>query len=377
LPLQPLSDKEARVARLLACLDFRLEEDRGKLLELLGYSEKHVDGVLRRLRGMGLEVAAQHIRDIRPLGLASIIVRGRRREALDQATRLWELRGRVPRYRYLYGYRVLMDNSAVYSYLAPVDAIDEFYGDIERGLVEGGGGALIDAGFTVPVRPDCGADASTDPGAALSDAEVEEAARRLEEAPPSLRHTLLDVMVYAALDLNPMRSIRDLLNVSDVVAERLEEPAVVKLNKRKTMQRYTLLSRQRLVGRVMIARAVWRSHDLLPIYLEARRECAPQLYAAVAKLWASPNIFVGSEVAAVVMLLPEDAGYEVQRLLGDCVTYSNILTRGFGTCLPVEMYDPRGSWVVESDEPRYDLLRVLQGKGIAVVEKKGKAAGEG
>ncbi len=367
MPAQLLSDKEARLARLLACLDYRLEEDKRRLLKLLGYSEKHIDTVIRKLRGMEWEIAAQHIRDIRPLGLASIVVRGRRKEALDQATRLSELRGRVPRYRYLYGYRVLLDNNAVYSYLVPVDAVDEFYRDIEQGLANGVSAAVIDTGFTIPIRPDCNAEAD-DPVRALSETDVEEAAKRIEEEPPDIKHSLLDVIIYAALDLHPLRSVRDLLDVSDIVAERLERVAKVRLNKRKAMRRYSLLSGRGLIGRVMIARAVWRSHDLLPLYIETRRECAPQLYAAAARLWASPNIFIGSETAATVMLLPEDAGYQVQKLLGDCVLYSNILTKGFGTCLPVEMYDPRGGWVVE-EEPRYDLLAVLQGRGLASVEK--------
>ncbi len=368
MPAQPLGDKEARLARLLACLDYRLDEDKERLLRLLGYSEKHVDTIIRRLRAAEWEIAAQHIRDIRPLGLASIVVRGRRKEALDQARRLSELRGRVPRYRYLYGYRVLMDNNAIYSYIVPVDAVDEFYRDIEQGLAKDTEAKLIDAGFTIPVRPSCSAEAA-DPATTLSEADIEEAAKHINEEPPALRHSLLDVIIYAALDLHPLRSIRDLLNVSDVIEERLEKPVRVRLHKRKAMQRYTLLSRERLVGRVMITRAVWRSQDLLPLYIEARRECAPHLYAAAARLWASPNIFIGSETAATVMLLPESAGYQVQRLLGDCVAYSNILTTGFGTCLPVEMYDPRSGWVVDGEEPRYDLLAVLQGKGLASLEK--------
>ncbi len=355
--MHELGVKEAAVARLLACYDFRLKEDRMRIANKLGYTEKHVSEIIRRLRGMGKErLWPQHIRDIRHLSLATVLVRTRRCIEGDPRT-LGELPSYgVPLHRFLYSYRVVMHGLCIYSYLVPWRFLDEALEGITDGL-----GGETDVGITVPVRPLC-----RDPPAMPGKEDEEEAAAMLHQSPRPQPLELLDLVIYSALDINPLHTLRELQDVSEIVSERLGRRVRVLLNYSKLRRRYIQLSSSGLIGRVLVYRAVWGASAMLhPLYVEVEKSCAARLYASAKSLWAATNVFLGEEAAATVMLIPDEYSERLRRSLRGCIRLSDVITSGFGAGLPIDMYSPKKGWCLEPQP----LPRLLEGLGLAEIEE--------
>ncbi len=343
------------IARLLACYDPRLSEERSRLAEQAGYSQKHVESVLRELRRGVRELWAQHIRDIRALGLASIVVSTRRQ--LEDVRTVDDLeRVGLPWARYLYSYRRVLSDSGrrVYSYLAPIDMLDEMVDDI-GGFFDD---AKIDIGFNVPVVFTCD---NLDPVDVVDDEALERARRMLGTPPPKERIGLLEVLLYARLDENPLATYRDMQNISTVLEERIGRAPPLRLKFRKVVLAHERLSRKRLLGRVLVLRAVWGDETPAPLYVSVRASCAAHLYALASSLWASPSIFVGKETAATVLVIPDSRVHVIEETLGDCITESGYITAGFGTVIPVEMYSPKRGWTTE----KQPIEKLLLGLGLA------------
>lgn len=342
---------ERDVARLLACYDPRTEIS--DIAEQLEVSENYVRTTIRKLRERGYELWPQHIRDIRPLGLLVAVVYTK--TLMGDAASLSDLEQLgVPAYRYLHSYRATLDNLHVYSYFLPREFLDELIAEVERGL-----GGEVEVGVTIPVRYDCNRYRDGIGTASLHE-EIRQAIAVLEEGAPSLRLNLLDLMIYAGLDLNPLAGIRELQDPGPVYAERLEmKNPGHRLSYRRLVSRYRQLGSKRLVGRVLLLAATIGSDKPIPLFIRVRRECFPVLYALALATWSTPGIFVGEETAATVLVLPDEATDYARELLRDCILYAGVVTRGFGTTIPVEMYDPlEGRWVLEP-QPLPDLLRRL------------------
>jgi len=349
--------------RLLACYDYRLPEERQELAQRTGYSLKYLDSVIRRLKKSIRELWAQHIRDVRAIGLASVVVSSRRRLELDSVSSVDDLeRTGLPWPRYLYSYRRVLSNGSrsVYSYLAPIGFLDEMVEDIAAYFDDG----RVDFGFVIPARFRCDQLGRKEvPGDAL----IEEAERALSEPPPSIRPGLLEVLLYARLDDNPLATYRELQDISPVLVERLGRPSPLMLKYKKVVAAYAPLSRKRLVGRALLLRAVLDEEPPTPLYVSVRAECASRLYALITGLWASPSMFVGGETASAVLVVPDAKTPLVEETLGDCMVESGYITTGFGTFIPVEMFSPKNGWTTR----RQPIEELLVSLGLA--ERHGAA----
>jgi len=350
------------VAKLLTCYDPRLPEDRKEISCIVNYSEKHVDSILRDMRQRQRDLWAHHIRDIRALGLATVVVKTDRR--LENVATVNDLEKiGLPWARYLYSYRTILgaEKRRVYSYLAPVKMLDEIVDDVQSYFTD----AQIDLGFTIPVRHDC---RRLEVSREIGDEDIEKAAKDLASEPPKIKPTLLDVLLYARLDENPLASMRDLQDVSTILEERLATPTRLWLRKKKVKAAYPRLSRLGLVGRALVMKAAWPEEPLAPLYISVdtgRDEgCAARLYAIADAMWAAASIFVGRSTAATVLALPDDDTPVIENLLGDCISDSGYITSGFGTVIPVEMFSPKEGWSAE----RQPVETLLMGLGLA--EKK-------
>ena len=353
-----ISQSERLLARLLACYDYRLPEEREEIKKRSNYSEKHVNETLRKLRKIQYELWAQHIRDIRAIGLATIVVETRK--TLEDVETVNDLeRIGMPWARYFYSYRHIMGTKRVYSYLAPIKYIEEMMNDLESYFPQD---SRLEAGFVVPIRFNCDNMNIDQP---IDDEAVEKAEKALQETPPRIRYGLLEVFLYARLDMAPLAGIRELQEIAPVLQERINIADVpLRLKRRKLQQSLERLSSMKLLGRALLARATWPDGSLVPLYLEVRRDCASRLYAIAATLWSSPSIFVGSETAATVLVLPDERSAEVEKLLGDCVLAHGFITQGVGTVIPVEMFSPKEGWSTK----RQPVEKLFWGLGLA--EKK-------
>jgi hypothetical protein len=355
-----LTQAERLLAKLLACYDYRLPEEKEVIIKRLKYSKKTVEDMIRRLKSNQYSLWAQHIRDLRAIGLATLVAETRRRLEDAAAKKIEEIKiadlekAGLPWARYFYSYREFIDGRAVYSYLAPLSLIDKITSDVEEYFSDG----RVEVGATIPVRFDC---TSLDPEVRLSDDVIDSAAREIERPPPSINYDLLEIVVYARLDMEPLAGIRDMQNIEWLVEERLGVPAGLRLRLRRLQQAHRRLSRLKLVGRALSPAAAWNRAGLVPFYIEVASDCAPRLYAVARGLWASPSIFVGSETAAAVMAVPDSQTPQVAQLLHGCVRRHGLITKGAGSVLPVEMYLPGQGWA-EKPQP---LLKLLWGRGLA------------
>jgi DNA-binding Lrp family transcriptional regulator len=328
-----IGPSERRVAELLACYDFRLEADR--IAKRLGVSDTYVRQILRKLREKGIKLWPQHVRDIRPLGLVTLVIYSKK--PLGEVATLNDLANKVPLYRYFYSYRVTLDNKHIYSYVVPREFAEEAVSEVsELGEVE--------KGVVAPVYP------------------CSDIAAKLPGLPETYRPSLLDLLIYALLDLKPLATIQELTDINIVYEERLEARIPGhRLSYAKLLRAYQRLSSAGVVGRTMLL-AVHRlgSPSIIPLYIRAKKECYAELYQLVAETMSAPSIFVGEESVSTVMVLGDDETEEARRKLGDCILYSGVITHGVGTTLPVEMYDPFSKkWVLEP----MDLPRLVEKLG--------------
>ena len=308
-----LAPREREVAELIACYDFRLETD--LIARRLHASVNYVRQILRKLREKGLDLWPQHIRDLRPLGLHTVVVHSDK--PLGEIRMMRDLVGKVPLYRYLYSYRTTLDNQHVYSYLAPREFLGEFLDELGR-LGE------PEPGITMPVYP------------------CRDIAARIRGLPEDYKPSLLDLLLYAVLDREPLASLQDLTDINIVYWERLDKRIPGhRLSYSKLYKAYRRLSEAGVIGRVLLL-AVPRLNNprIVPLYIRVRQECYTELYDVVATTRSSPSIFVGKETAATVMVLGDDETEIVRRKLGSCIVYSGVITTGFGVIIPVEMYNP-------------------------------------
>ncbi len=363
-----VSSKARLVAWMLACYDPRLNEDRESLREALGLSEYAVEAALRELRNAPPEETwPQHIRDIRVLGLKTLVAEA---EPLRvEAREIDDIASVVPAHRYLYSYRVTMDNRAYYSYIVPVELEDKLYSEITEGLR---GLRSVDIGWTTPIRAPC-SPPSGDPRDEIAAAKaLEEEYAALLKPPSRIKYGIVELMLYSILDLNPLASKPEILDATWAVRERLGRsmPNVrVRLVKSKAMQAYEKLSRQRLIGRALLHKVHWQPpmlQSLVSLYVTTDAACAPRLYALASRLRLAASVFAGESTAATVMVAPDQLLEDIRRSLGGCSARTGAITYGFGTVLPFDMYHPLHGWRMEP----YPLLEILKGKKIVTVSEE-------
>jgi hypothetical protein len=329
------------IAKYIACKDLRTEAE--EIAKECKISTKTYWAIISRLRSNPYKYWPQHIRDIRPLGLATIIVRGKKH--LPEVKDVEDLkRTNVPLYRYMHYYRETFDGATIYSYFAPQNLIDYFMDVLER-LGD------VDYGYTIPVRPQC------DNTGNRQDATL------FVPSLPSRISRMLALLIYALLDLSPLARLSELSDIAPVLRERLSITNThYRLHMGKVAKTYMRLSERRLLGRVLLLLLALKTERPIPMYIEVKRECSQHLYEVAAETWSAPSIFIGKNVAATVMVLPDELSQKVKDRLKECITHANIVTRGFGTTLPIEMYDPcKREWKLQ-EQP---LL-----KNIAVFLKK-------
>ncbi len=316
-----LTPREKEVADLIACYDFRLEAE--LIARRLHSSVNYVRQILRKLREKGMELWPQHIRDLRPLGLQTVVIHSDK--PLGEIRMMRDLVGKVPLYRYLYSYRATLDNQHVYSYLAPRELLDEFLDELSK-LGE------PEPGVTIPVYP------------------CKDIVARIRGLPENYKPSLLDLLLYALLDREPLMSLQDLTDINIVYWERLDKRIPGhRLSYSKLSKAYRRLSEAGVIGRVLLL-AVPRLNNprVIPLYIKVKRDCYTELYEVIASTRSSPSIFVGEETAATVMVLGDEETETVRRKLGDCIIYTGVITTGFGVIIPVEMYNPlEKKWSLE------------------------------
>ena len=357
--LPQLGSREARIARLLACTDFRL--DMKGLSQLTGYQERYLENLLRRIRKTGREYWPLHIRDLRPLRLGSLLLRSSRAIPGNPSSITDLEKLGVPVARYLHSYRVLMDNYAVYSYTVPDQLRDTIVSQVTRILEH----TVYDTGYTVPIKPPCRLDRPRLEDVyklLVSEGGEEHYAQLLEKKPEQIDYGLVELYLYAKLDLDPLSTITGLQDPSDVLKEReVECQRRLRMRRQRIRDAYERLSSRGFIGRVLLMRLIWMGEDPIPFYVEVERSCAPRLYGIASQLLLAPSIFVGEQVAAASMILPDRLTEPVRRLLSGCKVYNNVIASGFGTTVPLEMYVPGRGW---STDPA-PLPQILWGQGLA------------
>jgi len=311
------SGLEIDIARSIACFDPRL--DASRIARVLGVSPSTVWKVLQRLRQKAWELWPQHIRDVRSLGLGTAIVYSDK--PLTDVSSICDLKERgVPLARYLHSYRATLDGVHIYSYFVPRSLTAEFLAKLEKL-------GRVDYGFTVPVHPGC---------SIATPSNVDTLPQPGENSIPRL----LGSLIYARLDLSPLASMHELADVTPVIQARLGAVNTsYRLNMGKLVKTYMALSRRGMVGRVLLLLLAAASSRPIPLYVAVQRECFNQLYGLIAETWSAPSIFIGKEIAATVMVLPDEYSGEAQKRLQDCIVYSGLITTGFGTTIPIEMYN--------------------------------------
>lgn len=317
------------VARAQACFDPRTELN--EIAKHCKTSIKTVQRVLSMLRGTSREYWPQHIRDIRALGLKTIIIHSNK--GLRNLHKIEDLRRQgIPLHRYWHSYRATLDGRHIYSYFVPAGQEQEFTQVLER-LGE------VDYGETIPVKP------------LHSKSRSLSGLNELNKAPMLPRRVplLLAALIYASLDLSPLATLKELTNITPILRERLGEiNATYTLDSRKLLKAYRALSKHGLLGRALLLLIAPETRRPIPLYIEVKRECFANLYQLIAETWSAPSIFLGKEIAAAVMVLPDELADKAQQVLSGCIRYSNIITRGYGTTIPIEMYDPfKATWSLE------------------------------
>lgn len=314
------------VARAQACFDPRTELN--KIAKHCKTSVKTVQRVLSILRRTSREYWPQHIRDIRALGLKTIIIHSNK--GLKNIHKIEDLRHQgIPLYRYWHSYRATLDGHHIYSYFVPAGQEQEFTQVLER-LGE------VDYGETIPVKP-----LYTEPHPLSKPSKAPTLPKRVP--------LLLAALIYASLDLSPLATLKELTNITPVLRERLGEISTIyTLDLRKLLRAYRALSKHGLLGRALLLLVAPNTKRPIPLYIEVKKECFANLYQLVSETWSAPSIFLGKEIAAAVMVLPDELADKAQQVLSGCIEYSNVITRGYGTTIPIEMYDPfKATWSLE------------------------------
>ena len=349
----------APVARLLACYDMRMQVK--DIAKTLGYSVNYASSLLTRIRRLGaVRLWAQHIRDIRVLGLNTLIVHAAPLpDSVVDSLSLRRLEQALPYARYLLSYRVTGEGIAAYSFIIPIELSEEMTRDILAALKP----SFYDYGFVAPVNPYCGDLPARE---VLDNIDVfeEKLTEPVERQPPIIEYGILELLIYAMLDINPLASLRELQDPRPVLVERLEKDEItpVRLKYNKVKKSYERLSSQGYVGRVLLHRVLWGDTDIVGLYVLAKRECAHRLYAAASATLSAASVFVGEKTAASVVAMPDSLLPSFRRALGGCLERAMVIAEGFGTTLPVEMYHPRRGW---SLEPIVDLDRLLANMPVA------------
>lgn len=359
-----LTNKHVKIARMMACLDYRLELD--KIAQSIGYSRKYVLELIKDLRDNWMELWAQHIRDIRPLRLKTLLIRSR--EILDTSglnlkidlDSTW-----LPASRFLYSYRVTVDNNAVYTYIVPEQLEEELVEEIANGIR----GDELSIGYVVPIKMNCSRLLTVSDRIDEKDLDVlvEEAYRDVSAMPQALNYGVIELIVYAVLDVNPLATRKEMLDLSQIVKELgYSDIERIWLKGRKVYSIYEELSRRGLLGRVLLLRALPQYGSLLPLYVEVEEECFPRLYTLVSLLGIGASVFHGKNLAATVMVIPDSFTELVRTLLRGCIRYSGVISGGFGVGLPVEMFSPKEGWHLEPQP----LVEMLWSMGLIHVERK-------
>ncbi len=360
-----LTDKHVKIARMMACFDYRLELD--KIAQSIGYSRKYVLELIKDLRNNWMELWAQHIRDIRPLQLKTLLIRSRK--ILDTSglnlkidlDSTW-----LPAPRFLYSYRVTVDNNAVYTYIVP----EQLEGELVEEIASGIRGDVLSVGYVVPIKVNCLRLPSINERIDERDLDIliEEAYRDVNVKPQTMDYGIVELIVYAVLDVNPLATKRDLLDLSQIIKEfgysNIEK---IWLKGRKVYPIYKELSRQGFLGRALLLRALLQYDSLLPLYMEVEEECFPRLYTLVSLLGVGASVFRGENLAATVMVIPDSFTELVRTLLRGCIRYSGVISSGFGVGLPIEMFSPKEGWQLEPQP----LVEILWRMGLIHVEKNG------
>ncbi len=358
-----ISSKAYAVARLLACHDPRLETE--KIAGELGYSRDAVEDALRQLRSNAAALWPQHIRDIRVLGLQTLVVEAAPLPATPMSIEDLEKYG-VPLARYMYSYRVVLRESqvGVYSYIVPLSLRDRIIEEVVNGLPRV---RSYDIGWIAPIKAACSPSAppslEEEVRRALSlEAEYE---RLLGKFTVMKDYDIVDLLIYASLDLKPLATRSELLDITWPLQERLGEQAITrkyKMNRRKALAKYELLSRKGLLGRVLLHKIFWPGEDIIPLYLVVDASCAPRLYALASRLFLAANIFVGERTAATIVTVPDPLLEELRVALKNCNMSTGVITSGVGTVLPFDMYHPSVGWRLEPFP--VSVLEILRGRGI-------------
>ena len=135
-----------------------------------------------------------------------------------------------------------------------------------------------------------------------------------------------------------------------------------KMNRKKALAKYELLSRRGLVGRALLHKVFWPGNDIIPLYLVVDSSCAARLYALASRLFLAANIFVGERIAATIVTVPDPLLEGLRVALKNCNMSTGVITSGVGTVLPFDMYHPSVGWRVEPFP--VSVLDILRGRGI-------------
>lgn len=376
------------LAAALSCSDFRLEISR--VASVLGLSEQHTRLQLRRLRGIDekLGLRSWALTDSRWLGLRPFIVMLGARDGPSRQLSSLFVPGHVPwwlRIHWLPLPHYVRMAAEVYggSYLLVYRVPRRFQGELLDFYEDNSsrlGVKMLVPGEPVPVHNCSGVVASSADEITKTFIQhsrvYERVARRGSPAPVASRTPLLDIALYTVLEARPLTRYGDLDRVEvALLARGYPAPRRARLKTRLVQRHYNRLSASGHLGRAWLGPLLYQEEDgeePLALIVEAPRECAEMLYAAVAATVTSPYIVLAGDTAFAAAYAPARLQREISRFLsahcgGEAKTI--VLTRYVTAPMPLEMYDPEEkAWSRTPRNPaellrRYGLLQPLRTTG--------------
>ncbi|MET1128599.1 MAG: hypothetical protein ABWW70_04710 [Thermoproteota archaeon] len=359
-------EKLEKMLNLLTCLDIRLDKD--KIAYALGVTKRAVQHYHAKLREMHAkkEIVAAHMRDIRALGLTSVVAvatGGFLKDVLE-AEKIVELERKYPRLGYLVrfiGYAAKFGSGlSLLALRVPSKHLWEVMEAYEKA------GAVKDywPATLVPVQR------CHESGARLA-----EAFYRLRGNPSyKPRDLLIDSIIMTILDVNPLAYlVPDDFNVEVAYKYRVELRSLVGAIAYRYLRRhYTALSRAGVAGRV----AVLPRKPLSYVWIFADGDLDLELYTFAARKAYGLYVTVteGGFVFADVYTGLENLRTSLQSYVASGRAQIDTVLAATSFAFPFEMIDPReNTWALEPVAPkvlpRYRILEAAAEGGGQLEEE--------
>ncbi|WP_048061487.1 hypothetical protein [Hyperthermus butylicus] len=325
----------SRILVLLSCYDYRLEAEK------FGVVKQTIHPMVASARKKYKPV--YHIKDLRPLGFATILATMRDRELwrkLANTNSVEYIENHVVLGRYVSSIVLTVDGHIIVTYNVPKILLDDAVSVVEKWYTDRQGEVVV--GETMPVRNCAGVVGQL----ALPSLEQHYHVARMFEEYRS-RMPFMDYILLSILDHDPLLPLSDVRNLVHAIEARIEkEIGEGLLRYRYVLRHYRSLSEKGVLGRARIPKIIEEPKTAISIIAEEK--CAPKLYAYAAAYLASSRMFISKSTLVVGLYVPQTVVNRLAEEAYDCIIEAYVPVKGFLAPFPFEMYDPiRDEWSLE------------------------------